>query len=314
MKRIPIVIDCDTGTDDAVCITAALLHSELLDIRAVTCVCGNVGVDKSSRNTLAVLDFLGSSIPVAVGAYKPLRRELTKAISHGNTGLGDVVLPESRRRFLKKPAWDVLYDEAVAAKGALEILAVGPLTNLALAITKYPDFAGLIKRITIMGGALTGGNITMTGEFNIYNDPDAARIVFQSKVELVMVGLDVTLKPRLPAHVLRSLQLVEGPYANLCYRILDFMVRRKDEIGGDDPNLHDVIALVAIVAPSLLVMRNVYVDIETEGELTLGMTVADLHSVTNNAPNVYAAVDIDIDGFWHWFIELFSRKRKGGKP
>ena len=314
MNRIPIVIDCDTGTDDAVCITAALLNGDLLDIRAFTCVCGNVEVDKTSRNTLDILGFLGSNAPVAAGADKPLRGELIKAVSHGRNGLGDVVLPASSRQLLKKPAYEVLYNEAVSAEGALEILATGPLTNLALAITNYPDFASRIKRITFMGGALTGGNISMTSEFNIHNDPEAANIVFGSGIDLVMVGLDVTLKPKLPEYVLCALKHADTPHAKFVCRVLDFMVRRKAETGGDAPNLHDVIALFALVQPSLLTFRDYYISVETEGKLTRGMTVADFNGVVNKAPNVHAAVDINIDGFWHWFVQLIlQEKAKRGR-
>ena len=307
MNRIPLIIDCDTGTDDAICIAAALLSNERLDIRAITCVCGNVDVAKTSRNTLNIVDYLGANIPVAVGADRPLRRKLVEAISHGKTGLGDVSLPWSDRAFCEKPAWDVLYDNAVRAKGELEILAVGPLTNLARAINKYPDFVKLVKRITIMGGALVGGNMTMVSEFNIYNDPDAAKIVFGAGIPLVMVGLDVTLKPKLPKRVLPTLMQIDTPHAKIVCDILDFMVRRKDEIGGDDPNLHDVIALLAIVEPSLLTLRDYYMDVETEGEITRGMTVADVREVENKEPNVSAATDIDEDGFWSWFVEMFRK-------
>ena len=307
VNRIPIVIDCDPGTDDAICIAAALLCDKNLDIRAITCVCGNVGVDRTSRNALDIVDLLGSDVPVSVGAHKPIRRELKMAISHGITGIGDVTLPRSTRNFHEKHAVDLLYDQVVKAEGALEILAIGPLTNLALAIGKYPDFPTMVKKITIMGGALIGGNMTMVSEFNIYNDPDAAKIVFDAGIPLVMVGLDVTLKPMLPDNILPQLAQVDTPHAKLVCRLLDFMVRRKEEIGGDNPNLHDVMALLAMVEPSLLTMQDYYMDVETEGRITRGMTVADFLNVEGKAPNVSAALDIDVAGFWDWFVTLFNR-------
>ena len=307
MQRIPIIIDVDTGTDDAICITAALLHQDQLDIQAFTSVCGNVSLDKTSQNTRNVVSYLGYDLPVAKGAEKPLAHELTTAKSHGNTGLGDVILPVSPHGFLDEPAWEVIYRHALEEKGQLQLLAVGPLTNLALAITRHPDIVPLIRKITIMGGGVWGGNMTMTSEFNIYNDPDAAKIVFDSGIELTMIGLDVTLKPKLPDWVVAETASVNTPYANLVSQIFDFMKRRKTEIGGDDPNLHDVIALASIVRPDLITTKDFFMTVETEGTITRGMTIADFHGVEEKAPNVHAAVDIDIEGFWHWFVDMLKR-------
>ena len=306
MQRIPIIIDVDTGTDDAICITAALLHQDQLDIKAFTSVCGNVTLDKTSQNTRNVVSYLGSDLPVAKGAEKPLEHELTVAKSHGNTGLGDVVLPASPHGFLEEPAWEVIYRHALSEKGQLQLLAVGPLTNLAMTITRHPDIVPLIRKITIMGGGIWGGNMTMTSEFNIYNDPDAAKIVFDSGIEMTMIGLDVTLKPKLPDWVVDEAAAVKTPYGDLVSRIFDFMKRRKIEIGGDDPNLHDVIALASIVRPDLITTKDFYMTVETEGTVTRGMTIADFHRVEEKAPNVHAAVDIDIEGFWRWFVDMLK--------
>ncbi len=304
MNRIPVVIDVDTGTDDAICMTAAILNQDKLDIKAFTAVCGNVSVEKTSQNTLDIVDYLGTSYPVAAGASKPLVQDITFAISHGSTGLGDVQLPTSSRDFLPDPACEVIYRCAKEENGNLEVLATGPLTNVALAIRNHPDICSLIRRITIMGGSLIGGNMTPVSEFNIYNDPEAAKIVFESGIELVMVGLDVTLKPCLPTEVVEEMNKISSPHADLVRRIFSFMQRRSAEFGGDAPNLHDVIALASIVAPKLFTMKDYYTTIELNGALTRGMTVADFRNVSEKAPNVHAAVDIDIDGFWKWFIAV----------
>ena len=307
MKRIPIVIDVDTGTDDAICINAALLCQDLLDIRAFASVCGNVELEKTSRNTRDVVGFLGEDIPVARGAERPLAQELHTARSHGVSGLGDVVLPTSTRPFMAEPAWEVIYRCAVEAQGELQLLGVGPLTNIALSIQHHPDIVPLIRKITIMGGCLRGGNMTMASEFNIYGDPEAAQIVFSSGIELCMVGLDVTPKPQLPDWVVEAVNTMHSPHAQLAAKIFSFMRRRQAEIGGDPPNVHDVIALSAIVCPRLITCEDYYIVVETEGEFTRGMTLADFSQVSEQPPNVHAAVAIDVEGFWNWFLQTLQK-------
>lgn len=305
MKRIPLVIDVDTGTDDAIAIICALMNTDVLDIKAFTTVAGNVGVDLTSKNTLNIVDYLGFDIPVAVGAAKPLKKELHTAISHGSTGLGDVVVPASSRSFYSKDAADTIYEYAVAMQGELEILAVGPLTNIAEAMIRYPDIVHLIKRITIMGGAVIGGNMTQTSEFNSYVDPDAGKIVFEAGIPLVMVGLDVTLKPQLPIAVYETTRRLDNKFANLASRIFDYMLRRCKQFGFDPPNVHDAIALAYLVIPQLLTLKKYYMTVETEGTITRGMTVADFNNVTGKEPNVDAAVDININMFWDWMVSRF---------
>ncbi len=304
--RIPLVMDVDTGTDDAVCIAAATLCSDAIELVGIGAVCGNVEIGKTARNTLDLVDFLGCDIPVHVGAAQPLARPLCTAVSHGATGLGDVVLPAARRNYAQGGVTELIRRAAERHRGTLEILAVGPLTNIATALSEHPELASMMKRITIMGGALRGGNMTLASEFNLYCDPEAARLVFESGCELTMVGLDVTLKPELPLSVFDRIRAAPGPQADVVGRVLDFMMRRKDEFGADDPNRHDVIALAAIVRPSLFKFETYYVHLETAGEVTRGMTVADFNNISKRPPNARVAVDIDVDGFWNWFVDLFG--------
>ena len=304
--RIPLVMDVDTGTDDAICIAAATLCADRVDLLGIGTVCGNVEIGKTSRNTLDLIDFLERDIPVHVGAARPLARPLCTAISHGDTGLGDVVLPAARRSHAAGSVTAMIAAAAAEHPGALEILAVGPLTNIATALTERPELRSAIRHVTIMGGALRGGNMTLASEFNLYCDPEAARIVFEAGCGLTMVGLDVTLKPELPGWVFDRIRATPGRAADIVGRVLDFMVRRKEEFGADDPNLHDVIALAAIVRPSLFVFENHYVHLETGGEVTRGMTIADIHNVSRKPPNARVAVGIDVDGFWNWFVDLFG--------
>ncbi|TJY40686.1 nucleoside hydrolase [Cohnella pontilimi] len=314
MSKIPYVIDCDTGTDDAIAIICALLAQDRLDIKAFTTVAGNVEVTKTSANTLNIVDQLGFDIPVAKGAAAPLRRELYTAISHGTTGLGNVVLPSSPRGLYDKDGADTLYHFAKECEGELCVLAVGPLTNLALALTRYPEIKHMIKQITIMGGALVGGNMTPTSEFNMWVDPDAAKIVFDSGIPLTMIGLDVTLKCKVPLPVYERICSISNPFAELAARIFRYMLHRNETTGVslygtvelNEAFVHDALALAVTVRPDLVKTRKYFMTVETQGDITRGMTVADFNDVMQKEPNVDAAVEVDVEAFWAWMVELLE--------
>ena len=308
MKKLPIVMDFDTGTDDAIALICALMHRDMLDIRAITAVAGNVPLEATAANTLNIADALGhTDIPVARGAAAPLKRELKCAISHGESGLGDVVIPPSKRSFCEKDAAEVIYDAAVECKGELICLATGPQTNLATAIQRHPDIIDLIKKVYIMGGCLVGGNMTQASEFNAYVDPEALQILFRSGIDVAMIGLDVTLQTELPIWVKEMVEHVETPEAQLASQVMNFCLRRNKEWGYDVANLHDVVAFCAIVNPSVLKFKRYYVDVETEGTITRGMTVADFRDVCpDKEKNIDCAEDIDLGGFWKWFVDIFK--------
>lgn len=308
----PLIIDVDTGTDDAICIIFSVIHQEKFDIRCFTTVCGNVCVEKTSQNTLDILEYLNSDYPVAIGADKPIKGETIFAKSHGHTGLGDIELKHSEKSFAEKKAYEVIIEEAKKQSGNLEILAVGPLTNIALALKNCDDLHLLIKKITIMGGGIFGGNMTIGSEFNLYNDADAAAIVFTSGIKIDMVGLDVTLKPELPNDVYEKASKIDNDYGRLVYKILTFIKYRSVLCGGDKPNLHDVIALAYILKPKLFKSSKYYIEIETKGTITKGMTVVDYNCVAQKEPNVNAVMDIDIKGFWTWFLNSLKNVSEMG--
>lgn len=308
MKKTPIVLDLDTGTDDAIALICTLMHRHCLDIKAITTVAGNVPLSATSTNTLNIVDALGhSDIPVAKGANAPLKRELKCAISHGPTGLGDVVIPTSHRDFTEKDAAEVIYEAAVACQGELVYIGTAPQTNIALAIQRHPDIIGYIKKAYIMGGCLVGGNMTAASEFNAYVDPEALQILFRSGIDVTMVGLDVTLQTAVPIWVKEALDRLESPEAVMASQVIDFCLRRNKEWGYDEANLHDVVAFCAMVNPSVLTLKKYYVDVETEGTLTRGMTVADFRDVhPDKEKNVWCAEGIDLGRFWRWFVDLFE--------
>ena len=195
MKKFPVWLDCDVGVDDAIAIMTAHALAEI-DLLAISTVSGNAPLSATFPNAHRMNGLMKTHYPIYKGADRPLLVEPQYAAAfHGENGLGDVELPLPEDAVMNDtPAWDALYDCAKQHPGELRLIAVGPLTNVAIALTKYPDLKTLLHTILIMGGAASGGNVTPAAEFNIYADPDAAQIVFKSGVPIVMCGLDVTLQ------------------------------------------------------------------------------------------------------------------------
>ena len=279
MNRFPVILDCDPGVDDAV---AILLAKQLpaLDVRAITAVAGNVEVEKTFANAHKILHVANWDVPVYMGAAKPLVGEQVTATGiHGVDGLGGVDVPEAVIPPVpEEQACDVIYREAVAAKGELVLIAVGPLTNLAIAFAKYRDLPGLIRRIVIMGGAATLGNTTPAAEFNIYADPEAAEMVFQSGVPVHMVGLDVTLKSYLTAAEIDEIAALGTPQAKFFHAILQNVLAFSTKLGLPGVSMHDPAAVLYSVEDNLFTAEEAGVHVECKGRITRGKTVTDLYS------------------------------------
>jgi len=311
MQRKPVIIDCDTGTDDAIAIIAALYSPEL-DVRAFTTVAGNVGLQYTSRNTLNLVRDLGFDTPVAVGAPKPIIRETiihSGDNTHGDTGLGNVTLPVTDAPFSEKTAVETIYDEAVAKAGALELIPVGPLTNIAQAIMVHPDLKGLIKQITFMGGAMWGGNLTTSAEFNIWADPEAAKVVLASGIPLTMVGLDVTLKAALNREDMHEIRAMGTRASTITADILAFMLERFGR-GGEDVLMHDALAVGVNINPALVTMNKYFVDCEIHGQYTSGHTfVARNTKLFDNAPNCRVCEELDLQAFKNWLKDTIARSK-----
>ena len=304
MNRIPVVLDCDTGTDDAMAILTGLA-CPVLDIRAITTVAGNVELKYTSVNTLNLVDYLGYDVPVAVGKNAPLIRPLHTAKEvHGETGMGDVVLPKSERAFDSASTIDVIYREAKKAAGELHLVAVGPLTNIAHLFMTYPDVKPLIKHLTIMGGAIDGGNMTPCSEFNIHVDPEAAKLVSESGVPQTWVTLDATLSATIEDEMLEELRAVDTKKARLSVKILDYMVTRNRRFGIEGAVMHDGLALASVAAPELLKGDDFYLTVETKGEYTSGKTVVDVARVTGKPNNAFVTTGMDVEKFRAWMKEM----------
>jgi len=270
-----VIIDTDPGVDDAFALLLAMRSPEL-QIEGITPVAGNVPLDLTLPNALRMVEIAGrTDIPVAAGARVPLvRRLVTAAYAHGENGLGGAVFPEPKTKPIALPAAEFIRQTVRKYPHEVTLIPVGPLTNIAAALTSDPELAGLVKGLVMMGGSLSGGNITPAAEFNIYVDPEAARIVFQSGIPIWMVGLDVTRRTSLTEEHVRVLQAAQNPVSQGAAKIASNAIEHNRQQGFlVGPNMHDSLAVSAFLDPSLLKWKDYYVDVETTGELTAGETL-----------------------------------------
>ncbi len=307
-----IIIDTDPGQDDAVAILVALASPEELDVLGITCVAGNVTLDLTSRNARIVCELAGKrDVKVFAGCDRPLGRELVTAEHvHGKTGLDGPDLPEPTMPMAEGHAVDFIIDTLRDnAPGTVTLCPLGPLTNIATALQKAPDIADRIAKIVLMGGGyFEGGNITPTAEFNIYVDPQAADIVFKSGAPIVVMPLDVTHKALVTKARNDAFRALGTPVGIAVAEMTDFFERfDKEKYGSDGAPLHDPCVTAYLINPDLFKGRHINVEIETESELTMGMTVADWWGVTDRAPNATFMGDLDSDGFFALLTERLAR-------
>jgi purine nucleosidase len=306
-----IIIDTDPGQDDAVAILLALASPEI-EVLGITCVAGNVPLALTARNARIVCELAGrTDMRVFAGCDRPMARPLVTAEHvHGKTGLDGMDLPEPTMPLQARHAVDFLIDTLRAEPaGTVTLVPIGPLTNIATALTRAPDIAARIRRIVLMGGAyFEVGNITPAAEFNIYVDPEAAQIVFRSGVDLVVMPLDVTHKALTNRARVEAFRALPGRVGPAVASWTDFFERfDKEKYGSEGAPLHDPCTVAWILRPELFTGRHINVEIETEGRLTLGMTVADWWRVSGRAPNATFIGGVDADGFFALLTERLAR-------
>lgn len=288
-----LIIDTDPGHDDAIAIFLALAYSEEIDLQGVTTVAGNQTLEKVTGNALKLLSYVGRRVPVAAGASAPLERTLeTAAGVHGESGLGGVELPPSDYDRLEVDAVSFMHRLLQESGEPMSIVSIGPETNLASLLRAHPEIKDRIRLVSLMGGGLTHGNRTMAAEFNVYTDPEAAREVFQSGIPLVMSGLDVTEKAFIEDREIDALRW-RGKASALVARLLEFYAAVYRARGMLTPVLHDPCAVAYLIRPELFEAEELYVDIETQGEITRGMTVADRRQGRSQQQNVRVLFDVD---------------------
>ncbi|MGH9756462.1 MAG: nucleoside hydrolase [Candidatus Acidiferrales bacterium] len=294
-----IIIDTDPGVDDAMAIFLALRSPEL-KVEAITPVSGNVPLELTLPNALRLVEIAGrEDVPVAPGASLPLvRRLVTAKYAHGKNGLGGVDFPAPRLKPAAETATEMIRRLVRGNPGEITIVAIGPLTNIATVLRSDPEIAGMIPAIVIMGGSLSRGNITPAAEFNLYVDPEAARIVFDAGVPLTMVGLDVTEKVLLTEAHAQKLEAAKNPVSQAAAKIMRATIdRMRQENFGAAVAMHDPLTVASLLDPNLLTFTEYAVEIETEGEFTAGMTVGYTHPpVRGSAPMALAGPEQEEPG------------------
>ncbi|WP_105631165.1 ribonucleoside hydrolase RihC [Cronobacter dublinensis] len=303
MKKTPIILDTDPGIDDAVAIAAALFSPEI-DLQLITTVAGNVSVEKTTRNALQLLHFWQADVPVAQGAATPLTRPLRDAASiHGESGMDGYDFPAHDRQTLNVPAFQAMYERLMASPEPLTLVTIGPLTNIALLLTHYPACTAKINRLVMMGGSAGRGNFTPNAEFNIAIDPEAAARVFESGLDIVMCGLDVTHQAVLTPDYLAAL-----PALNRTGQLLHALFSHY-RAGSMTTGLrmHDLCAIAWLLRPELFTLKRCFVAVETRGDYTAGTTVVDIEGRLNRPANAQVALDIDVPAFREWVAQTLAR-------
>jgi purine nucleosidase len=321
----PVLIDTDPGTDDAMAILLALTSPEV-DVRAFTVVGGNVPEAQGLENALRLVSLAGRcDIPIAGGAPRPLaQRLITAEFVHGKNGMGEIELPASRCTADKRFAPDLIIEMVRAMPGQLTLVPVGPLTNIALAVLKDPGIVPLVKEVVIMGGSITEGNVTAAAEANVYNDPEAAQVVFDAGWKVTMVGLDVTHKTQFRRAQLERLARTHGTLNDFATRVMTFLIELSAKFGEDGTPMHDPLAMGVAIDPSFVKTRHMRIDVETRGQFTRGATVGNRHNAVEHnelqgdryvmtgidrvQPNAWVAVEVEAERFMSFFIDRLAGK------
>lgn len=303
-----VILDVDTGIDDALAILYAL-ESKQLDILGVTAVNGNVPLENVMENTLKVLKLAGrEDIKVYAGAEEPYLREAHHVFHiHGSDGIGNA-LDEVCVDTLSENTFaaDFIIDSVMNAPDEITLILVGPLTNLALALKKSPSIAGMIKRVVIMGGAVAHpGNSTPTAEFNIYADPEAAKVVFHKGLDITMVGLDVTTKAMMSLNHIESLK--NQKYYNFVKKATEvYRGYYESQYGINACALHDPLTIGYVLDESLVTTKEVYVDVDITNGPGYGQTIADFAGQLGESPNMKVCLEVDASQFVEHFIETLK--------
>jgi len=320
-----IILDTDPGSDDALAMMLAL-NSPELDVRAIIVVPGNVTASQGLENALRMVTLANRcDIPVAAGAQHPLFQKLiTAEFWHGKNGLADVELPASKCKVDSRFGPDLIIQLVHAAPHEITLVPVGPLTNIALAVEKDPSIVPLVKEVILMGGSISSGNVNAAAEANIYNDPEAAQIVFQAGWPLTMVGLDVGDKTLLSQKYLDQLGQTHGPVNDFIYSVAKYLINRSAQFGWPGTPMYDPLAVGVAIDATLVKSPEMHVDVETRGEFTRGETVANRHGAVERnvlhgdhyviegvdkvAPNAKVCIDVDADRFLQLFVSRIRGK------
>lgn len=316
MKKIPVIIDCDTGIDDILSLTLAL-SSPKLDIRGITTVAGNQKLEYTTYNTLNALELMGHrEIPLAAGMDKPLERPLHDAgYIHGSTGLGEYVFPhETDLKPVPQSAPRFLYELLMESEEPVTIIALAPLTNLARLLMDYPDCKKKIDRIVFMGGSIRTGNPTPVSTFNVLVDPEAARYVLKAGVDFYMCPLDTTRHAYATREDLLKIRDFDNPVADMAASVTSFYLESTTKYDNGDERfrglcIHDLCTVAFVTNPELFTYSRYYCDVETKGELTTGFTMIDYENILKKPMeerNVFYIDSVEREGYLGAFYQALA--------
>ncbi len=309
----PVIIDCDPGHDDAIALMLAL-GSQSLDVRLITVVAGNSLLEKTLNNALKVVSVTGHTVEIAAGCEKPmLGNNAPDLVTHGISGLDGPDLPPPTFEASHRTALEAQVAILGESREKITLIATGPLTNIAVLIQSHPEVKRKIERIVIMGGACFGGNWTPKAEYNIFLDPEAAEIVFQSGIPITMCGLDVTLKTQVFPEEFEKFRNIGNKCGTLVAELLDFFHKSTTpnflSASGEreGAHMHDVCAVAYVLAPEIFVTKTLNVQIERSGDLTRGSTVVDYNGVYDLEPNADVCFDIQRQEFLDLLYKAIAR-------
>lgn len=312
-----ILIDTDPGIDDSLAILLALASPEV-SLEGLTVVHGNCSLQQATINALSILELVHAShIPVAMGCELPLvQPSLLAPETHGNTGLGYAKLPEPQSQAIGQHGSDFLIEKIMSNPGEITLVAIGPLTNVALAIRQEPRLVGALKELIIMGGAIRHeGNTTALAEFNTYVDPHAAHIVFHAGIPTTLVPLDVTYQCILTAQDVERLQKLNAPISRFVKDTTKFYMEFHDEYQGvEGCVINDPLALALTFAPQLCDYQELPVDVDISGGVSLGKSFADFYNYTHKPVNMKVALGVRPRDFIELFLERIEKLAQSMPP
>lgn len=308
-----ILIDTDPGVDDSMAILFAFCSPEV-KVEGLTAVFGNSGSENATLNALRLVELVGKSdVPVARGAEKPLLRPYAGFgwRVHGRNGLGDINFPLPKGKPDPRRAAQFIVDSIMENPGEITLVALGPLTNVALAVSLEPRIAEHVKEVVLMGGAANAkGNASRVAEANIHNDPEAAKIVFNAPWSVTMVGLDVTRKTIMTPAYVEALKAVGNPFTDFITQILPYyMAFYLENVGLEGLFVHDSSALAYVIDPTLFETKLVHVEVETSSPVNKGLTAVDWRLHSDGEPNVNVCVDVDSARF----LQLYKERLTAGE-
>ena len=309
MRPRPLIIDCDPGVDDAIALLLAIASREALSLLGITTVAGNVPLALTEKNARRIVTLSGQDIPVYAGCPRPLMRPLeTAEYVHGATGLGQVTLPEPQQPCQAQHGVNFLIETLTQAPEPVTLAALGPLTNLAIALIQAPQIGPKIAEIVIMGGAITHGNVTPVAEFNFYNDPHAAQIVLSSGCPITLISLDVTHRAIATPQRVAALRNLGSPVALVVADLLetygDFY---RDRYGFEGAALHDPCVIAYLLRPDLFSGKACPVTVDTAGPLTCGQSIVDWWHLSGQPANALVLETVDADGFYGLLTNRLAR-------